>query len=173
MGANGQMKQYQLILMYLVAIVVANLLVARFGASVTILNAFLFIGLDLTTRDYLHEQWHKHLWRNMLILIASGSILSAVLNWQATPIAIASFVAFLASGIVDTVIYQVLGDRTRLVRVNGSNVLSAATDSVVFPALAFGFPLLIPVMLGQFVAKVAGGFLWSLALNWLKGNSNE
>lgn len=46
-----------MILMYLAAIVAANLLVARFGPSVVVLNAFLFIGLDITTRDSLHDRW--------------------------------------------------------------------------------------------------------------------
>lgn len=87
-----------LITLYLVAIVAANLLVAKFGVAVVVINAFVFIGLDLTTRDVLHEYWqHKHLWRNMALLIATGSLLSALLNWQATPIAVASFIAFAAA----------------------------------------------------------------------------
>jgi len=49
------------------------------------------------------------------------------------------------------------------VRVNGSNVVSAAVDSVVFPTLAFG-SFLPWVILGQFLAKVAGGAVWSLIL---------
>ena len=44
---------------YLVAIVAANLLVAHFGHGVAVLNAFLFIGLDLTARDGLHEAWRN------------------------------------------------------------------------------------------------------------------
>lgn len=155
-----------LIVLYLSAIVAANLLVAHFGASIVILNAFLFIGLDLTSRDSLHEKWeHKHLWLKMLALIATGSILSAALNWQATPIAIASFVAFACAGISDTIVYSLLGDKSRMVKMNGSNLISAAVDSVVFPALAFGFPLLWSIMLGQFVAKTVGGFVWSLILS--------
>ena len=154
-----------LIILYLTAIVAANLLVAQFGVSVVILNAFVFIGLDLTTRDALHEQWQgRNLWRNMALLIASGSVLSALLNWQAAPIALASFVAFTGAGIADTVTYQLLGDKTRFIKMNGSNVVSAAVDSILFPAIAFGLPLLLPVMAGQFVAKVAGGFVWSLIL---------
>lgn len=154
-----------LIAIYLIAIVAANLSVAAFGPSVSILNAFLFIGLDLTTRDALHEHWHgRALWPRMLALIAGGSVISAALNWQASNIAVASFVAFAAAGIADTLVYHALGSRARLLRVNGSNVVSAAVDSAIFPALAFGFPLLLPIMIGQFVAKVAGGFLWSLIL---------
>lgn len=153
-----------LIVLYLAAIVAANLLVARFGPAVTVLNAFLFIGLDLTTRDALHEQWQgRQLWPRMAALIAAGSALSWLLNREAGPIALASFVAFACAGAVDAVAYTLLGSRARLVRVNGSNVLSAAVDSLVFPTLAFG-GLLWPVVLGQFAAKVAGGFVWSLLL---------
>ena len=154
-----------LIVVYLSAIVLANLSVTVFGPSVTVINAFLFIALDLTARDKLHNQWqHKNLWRNMLALIGSGSIISAALNANALPIAIASFVAFLAAGIVDTVIYHMMRHYPALVRINASNVFSAAVDSIIFPAIAFGFPLLLPIVLGQFVAKVAGGAVWSYVL---------
>jgi queuosine precursor transporter len=154
-----------LILMYITAIIAANLSVAMFGPSVTVFNAFVFIALDLTTRDALHERWQgRNLWRNMLLLIGAGSLLSAALNMNAAPIALASFVAFAAAGIADTLTYQLLGDKSRLVKINGSNLISAAVDSLIFPALAFGLPLLWPIVLGQFAAKVIGGFIWSLVL---------
>lgn len=155
------------IALYLIAIVAANLSVAQFGPDVTILNAFLFIGLDLTARDHLHEQWQgSALYPRMLGLIAVGSILSALLNWNAAPIAIASFCAFLGAGIVDMLMYQALGEYPKWLRINGSNLPAAAVDSLLFPALAFGFPLMWGIVLGQFVAKVLGGFVWSLVLNW-------
>lgn len=157
-----------LILMYLTAIVLANLSVTAFGPDVTIINAFLFIGLDLTTRDSLHERWKTNLWRNMGLLILTGSVLSAVLNWEALPIAVASCAAFGLAALADTLIYQRLHERSKLVKVNGSNVISAAVDSITFPALAFGFPLLVPVIVGQFAAKVGGGFVWSLLLRSLE-----
>lgn len=151
------------ILIYLVAIIAANLSVAQFGPRAAIVNAFLFIGLDITTRDYLHEAWHgKRLWVKMLLLIASGSILSYLLNRSAGAIALASFVAFAGAGLADTLIYAALGERAKLLRINGSNVGAAAVDSLVFPAMAFGFPLLWGIMFGQFLAKVGGGFVWSL-----------
>lgn len=154
-----------LIAVYLIAIVLANLSVSMFGASVTIFNAFIFIALDLSTRDRLHEQWQgRDLWRNMLLLIGAGSVLSALVNWNAAPIALASFGAFLAAGIVDAVVYQLLGERSRLVKMNGSNLFSAAVDSVVFPALAWGFPLMWGIVVGQFVAKVVGGAIWAYLL---------
>lgn len=157
------MKQYWLIGIYLIAIVAANLLVAQFGAWITILNAFVFIGLDITTRDYLHEAWRKRLWLKMGLLIASGSVLSWLLNKDAGRIALASFLAFAASGVVDAVTYQILHKRQFLIKCNGSNIFSSLTDSILFPTIAFGsfIPL---VILGQFAAKVGGGFVWSLIL---------
>lgn len=154
-----------LIVLYLAAIVSANLLVAQFGPSISILNAFLFIGLDITTRDYLHEAWQgKSLWLKMLALIGSGSLLSYLLNYNAGPIALASFVAFAGAGLADTLVYWLLGERSRLVKVNGSNLVSSAVDSLIFPLLAFGWPLLWWIVLGQFAAKVLGGFIWSIIL---------
>lgn len=155
-----------LIFLYLFAIVCANLLIVRFGAGVSILNAFLFIGLDLSSRDALHERWqHKHLALKMLGLIGSGSILSAIFNLGAFHIAVASFVSFACAGITDTLVYTKMLKQPRLLRMNGSNIASAAVDSLIFPMIAFGFPVLWGVVVGQFFAKVGGGFLWSL---WLR-----
>lgn len=150
--------------LYLIAIIIANITVAMYGPSVSIINAFLFIGLDLTARDKLHEAWQgRQLWLKMALLIATGSLLSWLLNRNAGPIALASFAAFASAGIVDAIVYHVLRWRNHLVKVNGSNVLSAAVDSIVFPTLAFGgiMPL---ITLGQFAAKVLGGLVWSLIL---------
>jgi uncharacterized PurR-regulated membrane protein YhhQ (DUF165 family) len=133
---------------------------------VTIINAFVFIGLDLTARDRLHEQWQGQLKRNMGLLILAGSAISYLLNASAGQIAVASCVAFGAAALADTAIYQALGNRERMVRVNGSNVVSAAVDSFVFPVLAFGWPPLWGIVLGQFAAKVCGGFIWSLILEY-------
>lgn len=152
------------IILYLLAIVLANLSVARFGPGVTVINAFLFIGLDLTARDKLHEAWQGDgLWLKMAGLIVAGSVLSWILNRSAGPIALASFVAFMAAATVDTIIYQMLGKYPHWLRVNGSNVPSSLADSLIFPTLAFG-GFLWPIVLGQFIAKVGGGFVWSVIL---------
>ncbi len=153
------------VLMYLAAIVLANLTVAMFGPSMTIVNAFLFIGLDLVARDKLHDTWRdNNLWLKMAALIATGSVISWLLNRDAGQIALASFVAFLLAGIADTVSYHLLRNRAWWQRVNGSNVVSAAVDSIVFPTLAFG-ALLPAIVVGQFAAKVAGGAMWSMIVN--------
>lgn len=154
-----------LVLIYLAAIVLANLSVATFGPASTIINAFLLIGLDLSARDALHERWHgKALWAKMLALIAAGSLLSYAINANAGPIALASLLAFLASGVVDAIAYHALRRFPRLGRMIGSNVPSAAVDSLVFPTVAFG-GIIWSIVIGQFVAKVVGGALWALVLN--------
>lgn len=162
------------IIMYLVAIVLANLSVTYFMGvfpEITIVNAFLFIGLDLTARDQLHEAWRGHnLLPKMAALIVAGSLLSWLLNRNAGPVALASLAAFAAAATVDTIFYQLLGHYPRWLRVNGSNIPSAAVDSIVFPTLAFG-TFLWPIVLGQFLAKTLGGFLWSLLFRWWDGRS--
>jgi uncharacterized PurR-regulated membrane protein YhhQ (DUF165 family) len=152
--------------LYLVAIIIANLTVVAFGPSVAIVNAFIYIGLDLTTRDLLHERWHQHglVWK-MAALIATGSLLSWLLNRSAGPIALASLVAFAAAATADTLMYHALRQRRWSVKVNGSNLISSAVDSLLFPTLAFG--VFLPwIVLGQFVAKVGGGAVWSVILRW-------
>ena len=161
------------VIMYLTAVVLANLTVAAFGPKMVIINAFLFIGLDLTARDRLHDTWKgNHLVLKMTGLIAAGSLLSWFLNRDAAQIAIASFVAFAAAAIVDAVVYHFLGKYPRWLRINGSNVPSALVDSIIFPTLAFG-SFLWPIVLGQFLAKTLGGFVWSLFFHWLERRNTE
>lgn len=156
------------VILYLSAIVLANLTVAWFGSGVIIINSFLFIGLDLTSRDHLHEAWHgKGLVWKMALLIATGSLLTYLLNRDAGQIALASFLAFSSAAIVDSVTYHLLRDKAYMIKINGSNVASALVDSIVFPTAAFG--VFMPwIILGQFVAKVGGGFVWSLVLKRIK-----
>lgn len=153
-----------LVVFYLLAIVAANLSVAFFGPISTPINAFLLIGFDLVTRDALHEKWRgKNLWLKMLLLIGAGGILSWLINQGAGRVAIASFIAFALAGISDTIIYQLLYRYTKILKVNGSNIVSAAVDSIAFPTIAFG--AFIPwVVFGQLAAKVIGGYLWSLII---------
>ncbi len=146
----------------------ANLLVATFGPAVSVVNAFVLIGLDLTLRDRLHETWHGRglVWK-MGTLIAAGSVLTVVVSPAAGRIAVASVAAFAAAAAVDTIAYSLLWRRGFLVKANGSNIVAAAVDSSLFPTIAFG-GLLPLVTLGQFAAKVGGGYLWSLLVARLR-----
>jgi uncharacterized PurR-regulated membrane protein YhhQ (DUF165 family) len=165
-GTLGETKLLDkiLVFVYLLAIVIANLVAANFGPNASILSAFLFIGLDFTTRDFLHQKWEgNNLRLKMLALIVTGSVISYLINRNAGQIAIASMIAFAAAAVADTVVYAALGHRSWLVKVNGSNVVSSAVDSIIFPTIAFGgfLPLIV---LGQFVTKVFGGFLWGFII---------
>jgi hypothetical protein len=149
---------------YLAAIVLANLSVATFGPGISIVTALVLIGLDLTTRDVLHDRWRgRLLLPRMALLIGAGGAISYALNSSAGPIALASTSAFVVSATLDATAYTLLEPYRRMVRVNGSNIIGAAADSLIFPTLAFG-SLLPVVVLGQFAAKVIGGLFWSLVL---------
>lgn len=160
-------------LIYLLAIVTANLIITALGPAYSIVTAFVFIGLDLTLRDKLHDVWQgKKLVRKMAILILSGSLISYVLNTASWRIGLASALAFGLAAIVDTFFYDLLKNKKWLIKVNGSNLPSALVDSIVFPTLAFG--VFAPVIiLGQFAAKVFGGAWWSFVVFLFRPNRKD
>jgi uncharacterized PurR-regulated membrane protein YhhQ (DUF165 family) len=150
------------IAVYAVAMTVANLLVAQFGPVVTPINAFVLIGLDLTLRDWLHVRLST---KRMLGLIVATGCLTYWLNPAAGMIAIASAISFTAAAFIDWSVFQRLSGKSWLARSNASNVAGAAVDSLLFPTIAFG-ALMPQIVAAQFIAKVAGGFLWSWLLNF-------
>jgi hypothetical protein len=153
-----------IIALYLSAIIAANLIAASFGPSASVLTSFAFIGATLTLRDRMHDRWSgKNLPLRMAALIATGGLLSYLINADAGRIALASCLAFAAAETVDGLLYHAMRRWSWLRRANGSNVGSAAVDSLVFPLVAFGgfLPLIV---LGQFLAKTVGGALWAWAL---------
>ncbi len=145
---------------YTAAIIASNLSVAMFGPAITPINAFVLIGLDLALRDWLHVRLKG--WQ-MLALILCAGLLSYLLNPDARQIALASACAFSLAATADWLAFlRIRG--SWLVRANGSNVAGAAVDSIVFPVLAFG-AFLPQIILMQFLAKMAGGAVWSFMLN--------
>lgn len=149
---------------YIAALVIANLLVAWLGPWFSLVNAFVLIGLDLSLRDKIHDLWDgDNLALKMGGLIATASIVSYAINPATGMIAFASLAAFSLSMVADAAAYQYLKGKEWIVRANGSNIGGSAVDSIVFPTIAFG-GLMIEIVLLQFVAKVAGGFVWSFLL---------
>lgn len=128
----------------LAAILAANVLTARagfvpvgFGLQATA-GTFL-AGAFLALRDVVHDTGGVRL---VLVVVAAGAILSAVL---ATPaLAAASAVAFLLAELADLIVYAPLrarsrlGDRRWTAAVVASNAVGAVVDSVVFLLIAFG-----------------------------------
>jgi len=150
---------YIAIAIYAIAMTLANLSVAAFGPAISPLNAFLFIGLDLTLRDWLHVR--LKIWQMGCLILVSG-LLTLLLNPATGKIALASAVAFTAAATIDWSVFARLKG-TWQVRANTSNAVGALVDSLLFPTIAFG--VLMPHIIAmQFVAKVFGGFLWSIIL---------
>ena len=141
---------------YAVAMTLANLLVATFGPSISPINAFFFIGLDLTLRDWLHVRLKT--WQMGGLIVGTG-VLTYLLNPAAGMIAVASAVSFLMAALVDWAVF-VKTTGSWIKRANLSNTAGSAVDSVLFPTIAFGV-LMPEIVVLQFLAKVAGGALWS------------
>tara|TARA_R110000787_G_C13402000_1_gene443474 strand:- start:42 stop:1085 length:1044 start_codon:yes stop_codon:yes gene_type:complete len=147
----------------------SNIIITNYGPAYSVLTAFALIGLSITSRDFLHEAWAGNglKWK-LGALIASGGVLSYLIQADAGRIALASVIAFTLSEAVDSIIYQALRKRGYYTKVNGSNAVSSGVDSLLFPVLAFGgFPWLI--ILGQFVAKTCGGAVWA----WMLKNQSK
>lgn len=151
------------VIAYAASIVAANLLVAEYGPAVTVVNAFLLIGMDLALRDHLHEAWGEHRLARMAALIAGTGLLSYLANPATGKIALASTVAFTVAALADWAVYSAVRRWPFLARSNASNVVGAAADSLIFPTIAFG-GLMLPIVVGQFLAKVFGGAAWSLLI---------
>ena len=159
------MTTAHLTLIYIAVLVAANLLVAWLGAWFSPINAFFLIGLDLSLRDKLHDAWQgRQLALKMGGLVVAAGLVSYLLNPATGKIAMASIIAFVCAMTVDAVTYQLLRKRSWIQRTNGSNMAGAATDSLLFPTIAFG-GLLPHIVAMQFLAKVAGGAVWSVLLN--------
>lgn len=156
-----------MIALYLGAVVAANLIIAHVGPAAVPAVSFALVGFVITARDRNHDRWAddpRKLTLYMGGLILAGGALSAAVNIDALPIAIASAVAFAASEAVNALAYHPMLRRgvPWLARVNLGNVPNAVVDSVLFVTLAFGFaPGIIAL---QVAAKILGGAMWSLLL---------
>jgi len=152
----------------IVVIVGSNLITAHFGPIASPFVAFFGIGLEFVLRDALHEKWHgKNLKIKTLGLIFLGGIVTYILNHNAGMICVASVLAFSVALLVDAIVYEIVYRKPMLIKMNTSNVFSSLADSIIFPCVAFGhiMPLII---IGQFIAKVFGGFLWSIVIRRIK-----
>ena len=147
------------IFIYAIAMTLANLSIATFGVWVSPINAFIFIGLDLALRDWLHVR--LKMWQMGSLIVVTG-LLTYALNPSAGMIALASALSFMLAASADWAVFtKITGSWFK--RANASNVAGAAVDSVAFPTIAFG--VLMPEIIAmQFFAKIAGGAMWSALL---------
>lgn len=147
------------IAIYIAAMAAANMSAAFFGPAVTPINSFVFIGLDLALRNWLGVNYTA---KQMLALIAAAAAASYALNPATGQIAIASGVAFVCAALADWLTFKSIGGKW-IRRCMGGVAVGAVVDSVLFPTIAFG-GLMPKIVALQFAAKVAGGFVWSLAI---------
>ena len=145
---------------YIGALCAANYLVFLFGPWWSLVNSFALIGLDFVLRDRLHER--LGLWWVSALALAAG-VISYLLNPAGGMIALASCASFVLAALGDGVAYQALIGKPWPVKSNASNAVAAGIDSLIFPLIAFG-GLMPHIVIGQFVAKIGGGFVWSLML---------
>jgi len=163
------MIQAALIFSYLGMAVAGNLVASAFGPWATPFIGFFAIGFDLTMRDVLHQGWQERgvLRRNMGALIATGSLLTVVINHHASRIAIASTVAYSMEATASTIVYWMMFSKARLVKMNTANCVGGMVDSVVFPTIAFNrwMPM---VVITQWGAKFLGGAIWAFIVVWMR-----
>lgn len=145
-----------IIVFYVLTVVLANFTTLWLGPSMTIINAFFLIGLNLVLRDILH---YRLTTTQMIGLIGLTGIISFSLNPDTGRIAIASLVAFSFSTTADWLVFAKTTG-SWFSRSNKSNTVGAIIDSLVFPTIAFG-SLMPVIVVGQFSAKAFGGFVWS------------
>jgi uncharacterized PurR-regulated membrane protein YhhQ (DUF165 family) len=160
---------------YLIMIVLANLSVTHFGTDFVIINSVVLIGFDMFARDGLHELWHGNKLKiKMALLIFTGSALSFFLSRDSLRIGVASFLAFSSSGFIDFLIYSWLWKRSKMVKMNGSNLVSALVDTIVFMSLAFTGSFMYSVAIKNFIGKFAGGAVWSYFLTrWVNDTKSN
>jgi hypothetical protein len=116
-------------------------------------------GLALGCRDLI-QRWGGR--RASAGAIALGSLLSLLVGADGR-IAVASFVAFLVSELVDMAVYTVAARRGHEAGVLVSNAAAAPLDTLVFLAVA-GFPVTWPALAGQVLAKLVYATLVPLGL---------
>ena len=162
------MKTYLIVFVYILSVVLANLSASHFGIWVTPINAFFLIGLEITVRDLLHERI-THLKLLGIVLVAGTT--SYLINVDTQNIAIASFIAVTVSCLLDYFVFKKVKG-SWLKKSNSSNVVSSLSDSLIFPAVAFG-SFNTGVVLMQFILKLFGGFIWSLIISKLRLNQNN
>lgn len=155
-----------LVVPYLAAIVAANLLVNHLGPTYSPVIAFFLIAAVLIFRDQFADVVGPRRWFIQAGLILAGAVLTWICNPDAAQIAKASVIAFAASESVEAVAYYAMRHRPWMDRAPLSATLGAAVDSVLFITIAFGFNW--QIAFAQFVAKVAGAYLWAKLIDTRK-----
>lgn len=153
-------KQAMRVIAYMIAIVLANLLVLYLGALGLVFTALFLIPFDFVLRCTFHESLKG--WRLILfffVLVCVASIITYGINANAKAIALGSIGGLVSATIASSIFYQLNIKRKAIVKVNGSDIVAIICDTIVFQLLAFGV-VDWNVTAGQVLMKAAGGFFW-------------
>ena len=145
---------------YLLAFILSNLIVLKFGSTGLIFTALFLIPFDFVMRCIFHESWKgMKLIVNMGMLVLTASIITLVINHNSLPIALGSTAGFISAQIVAGAFYQRFINKSTFLKVNGSDFVGIISDSLVFQLVAFSM-IDWRITLGQIILKVLGGFFW-------------
>ena len=145
---------------YLIAFVLANLIVLYFGSIGLIFTALFLIPFDFVMRCIFHETWKGiELILKLGLIVIVASLITFVINRNAINIAIASSVGFILAQIFAGIFYQFFIKKSFFVKVNGSDAIGILIDSLAFQLIAFGI-INYNILVGQFLLKLIGGFFW-------------
>lgn len=153
-------------IVYVAAIVAANVLTAHFGLvsvgfGLLVTAGTYAAGFALLARDFV--QRYANVWCSL-----AGIALGIVLSWfMASPaLALASGAAFAIAELADLLVYT--GTRRKrgfITSAAVSNMVSAPLDTVVFLLIA-GFPLTWETFAGQLIGKLVWATAVPLLIYW-------
>lgn len=145
---------------YLAALVLANFVVLWFGKTGLIFTAVFLIPFDFVMRAMFHETWKgAALVVKMGLLIVASALLTYLINIDTRAIAMASATGFMVAQVAAGVFYQFNLRRPYWFKVNGSDLVGIAFDSVLFQLVAFA--VVDPIITASQIAlKFIGGLLW-------------
>ena len=145
---------------YLAALVAANFIVFEYGKTGLIFTAIFLIPFDFVLRAWFHESWKgKQLFARMCVLIATAGVVTYAFNPDTKTIALASMGAFILAQASASIFYQAFIKRGLFLKVNGSDLVGIAIDSLIFQELAFG-AIDFQISLSQTLLKFVGGLFW-------------
>lgn len=146
---------------YLAAFVAANLFLKHYGRYGLWVSSFILIPFDFVARCILHETIKSRLllilW--LLLLTSVSGIITALINFDASAIAMASVCGFTCAQLAASLWYQALIKTRPWIKVNGSDLIGIVLDSIIFQYIAFG-EIVVLVTVGQIIVKCLGGLLW-------------
>jgi uncharacterized PurR-regulated membrane protein YhhQ (DUF165 family) len=161
---------YGAVALFIMAVLVANLLVNRFGQVALPFTAFVLIPFDLVTRDVLHERWAAEsravVYLYFLLLICGAGLGTLLVHSGAAWVVAGSIAGFSGATAANTVCYDLIltyrPEVSRFWRMTISNVFGAVADSILFPVVAFeSVDAFLAV--SQASAKSFGGVVWAMA----------